>query len=269
MREGQIFDLLTNPGISPSEFSFYSLIKESLNEKSVNEVYSGESQKGVDTLGQSQQMIDQQMLKLGHALDGVVNLEKRLSWNRLYNIINNWTKPVDHTIDDTKQRLKDVYRTFSVRTSVRDGERGVKVFRFTKDEYPDVADQEQEEADLEKQYGTPAAIVYLDPDELRTLKALWYIVINPTPKTQDKLSQLVFMRNVREGYELFGPEAFNLDYLKQRYSVLINENYNKLFKNMDMAQMLAMAQGGMASNRDEQPLRPGARPKQVQAKITT
>lgn len=232
-------------GIKAGEFSFYNLIKESINEKTVNEVYSGESQEGVDTLGQAQQMKEQQLLKLGSALDAVVNLERRLAWIRIDNILYNWTEPIDSKLEKTEEGIFteiNKYRKMSVETTVENGEQGLRVFRFQDGNVPDIDDQYEEEEQLSKEQGKNVRITYMNPKMLRAKKYRWFIIVVPTPKSNDQLSQLLFIQNVRTSFELFGPESMNMEYLKQRFSILINEDYNKMFKQMDIMQMLQAGQ---------------------------
>lgn len=248
MQEGDIFDLLQNPGLQPADFSFYQLIKQSIEDKTINKAFEGDS-KGIDTLGQAQMDKEQQMLKLGSGLDGVVNLERRMTWNRLYNILVNYTQPIDTAIDEVRGGIKEKFRSFSVPTTVEDGRKGVKVFRFTKKaDYPSMQDHHMEEDAMSKKHGQPVRIVYLDPEDLRALKFTWFVQINPSPKSGDKLTQVMFIQHIREAMELFGPDALQLEYVKQRYAIIIDEDYTKFFKKVDvmdlLKQQMAMAQGG-------------------------
>ena len=264
--EGSLYPLLQNAGLNNADFSFYKLIKDQLDEKTVNASYSGGPQQGDPTATQVQQEKEQQMLALGASLDGVVNLERRMTWNRLYNILTNYTTPTDQQVDDVRGGIKKTYRSFAVNTTVEDGQNGIKMFRFKNaKDYPPMADHIKEEQGLSDHYGKPVRIVYLDPDELRQMKFTWYIVINPTPKSSDKLSQILFVQHVREAMELFGPDSLNLDYVKQRYSIIINEDYSKFFKKVDVMQMLqeklGIANGGGVA--PAQPPANGAAPTNV------
>lgn len=243
IKEGDLFPLLPPGalGLNASDFSFYKLIKDGLGEKTVNDVYSGDDADIQQTLGQAQQQKEQQMLKLGLALDGVVNLERDLTWLRIYDILMYWTLPTDPTADATREGITQKYKSFSVNTTLSDGKPGVKLFRMqTADTFPEQAGHELEEHALKKKYGKDVRVVYMDPEALRTLKFVWFIIINPTPKSNDKLSQILFVQNLRTAMELFGPESLNLEYVKQRYAILINEDYAKMFRKLDVQTMLQM-----------------------------
>lgn len=239
IKEGDLFPLWQNMGLTAGDFSFYQLIKQGIEDKTVNKAYEGDSSKS-DTLGQARQDKEQQMLKLGLALDGVVNLERRLTWLRIYGIMTYWTKKYDPHMDATREAIDGQYRKVSVNTTLPDGQKGTKIFRFTDGDYPHPRDHQLEEKKLTEEYGREVRIVYMNPEAMRAMKFSWFIVINPTPQSNDLLTQIMFVQNLRESLELFGPDAHNVEYLKQRFAVLMNEDYNKWFKKMDVMQMMQM-----------------------------
>lgn len=237
VRKEQLFPLIETRGVSASEFNFYNVIRESINEKTTNDVFGGNDPQGDPTATEINQQQQQQMLKLGSALDGVVNMERQLTWNRIQNILRNWTKEQDKNADDIRDLT---YNNISIPTALSDGQNGIKMIRFTNNDFPAVADQEQEEEDLAKVYNQPVRIVYMHPRALRNFKGVWYITIVPKPKQNDKLSVLMFVQNIQQAQAIFGVESLNYEYLKQRYATLQNEDYTKMFKKMD-AQEQAMA----------------------------
>lgn len=237
--EGSLFSLYDKFGLTQADFSFYQLIKQAIDDKSVNETYEGNSN-DTNTLGQAQQDKQQQMLKLGLAIDGFVNLERRMTWLRIYNILENYTKKYDPLLGTVQEGLDGQYRKFTVATTLENGQKGVKQFNFTTDAYPEMKDHVAQEKELTKQHGQDVRIVYMNPEILRAMRYTWFIIINPTPSSNDLLSQLLFVQNLQTAQELFGPEAINQDYAKQRYSILINEDYSKLFNKPSVMQMVQM-----------------------------
>lgn len=244
IKKDQLFPLIENAGINASEFSFYQLFKGSIDDKTQNSTYSGETPEGNPTATQIIEEKNQQLLKLGAAIDGVVALEKQMVWHRIHDILVNWTKEVDQKVDDVKGGLKNIYRQLSLKTQVETGEQGYKIFKMAnEDEFPPMEYHMAEEERLSKVYNMPVRIVYLNPKELASLKYRFYVTVVPQPKTNDNLSKLVFVQNIREAVELFGPEALNQEYLKQRYAIMIGENYNKMFRKMDIMSMIKMGMG--------------------------
>lgn len=237
--KNQFFPLLDPQviGLTPADFSVFQLVKNSIDEKSVNDAYEGQIE-GDPTATQVQQEKQQQMMKLGLAIDGFMNFERRMAWLRLYNILTNWTRKYDKDLDSVQEGIYGNYRSYSVETSLENGQSGIKMFRFTEDEYPPRGEQLKEERDLTKKYGKDTRVVYMDPQMLRSLKYSWFINVTPTPNNNDVLTQVLFIQNVRQALEIFGPEALNMDYLKQRFAILINEDHSKMFKKLNLQQEL-------------------------------
>lgn len=242
IKRNQLFPLLPDGsrGINAAEFNFYQLIKDSISEKTVNDVYAGNDPQGDPTATEVLAQKEQQALKLGMALDGLTNFERRMYWLRIYNILENWTKEVDTKVNETKDAIVSKFRSFSVEATIETGEKGMKVFRMQTDEAPDRFAQVDEEEQMSKDYGKPVRIIYMNPEKLRMLKAYFFIIINPTPKSNDKLSQLLFVQNITQAINMFGLESLNIEYVKQRFAILIGEDYNKFFKDMSLEQMMQM-----------------------------
>lgn len=225
-------------GVQPAEFNFYKMIKESIDEKTSDPSFGGDTgSDGPMTATETVEQKNQQMMQLGLSLDGIVNLERRMTWNRIQNILVNWTKEMCPCVDDVNQAIYDNYKTFGVSSTVDDGQAGVRLFRQTTKQFPSVEDHQDEENALSKKHGQPVRITYLNPKMLREAKYKWFILINPAPKSNDKLTQLMFVQNLQQAMMLFGPQAINAEYAKQRFAIICNEDYTKLFAQGSVAGM--------------------------------
>jgi len=239
MRPGDLFPLLENAGISTASFSFYQLMKKAIDDKSVNPSFDGTGRSGDPTATQVTQEKQQQMMKLGLLLDGIIQLETQMTWLRTYNILAKWTKKYDNDMGSKQEEMYGKYRSFSVETGIEDGQTGTKIFRFVVGgEFPSIEEQMQEEKDLTDKYGREVRIVYLDPEEMRKMKQKFFVSVVSTPQNNDLLTQIVYIQNLRQAYELFGFESVNQEYAKQRFAILTNEDYNKFFKQVDIMEML-------------------------------
>lgn len=249
MKKNKLFSILPDGslGLNQAEFSFYELFKRSIDEKSLNPNFTGDVVDKQQTATEVDALKNQQLLTLGSSTDAVTNLERRMVWNRIHTILKKWTLPVDFKMDETRQEMVSHFRKFSLKTTVEDGAPGLKMFRFT-DEFPPVEDQEQEEEDLTKKFRQPVRLVYMSPTQMRQIRYTFFVMINPSPKNSDQLSQILFAQNIRTAIELFGFDSINQEYAKQRFAVHINEDYNKFFKKADILTMinqgLGQQQGG-------------------------
>lgn len=232
-------------GVTPAEFSAFQLIKQIVDEKTVSPVFSGDQSQGQQTATEILEMKKQQMMKLGLVIWGVINMEKQLTWLRIYNIMANWTKPIDKRVDDQKKQLADVYRSITVNTTFDNGVEGQKIVNFD----PEMANQlspeqvQAQEGFMSRELQTPVRVVYLDPKKLQTLKATWYIVITPTEKNTSDLQRVMFVNNIKEAAAIFGPQSLNMDYLKERFAVLAKEDPEKFWVKGQPA-MPGMVPGG-------------------------
>lgn len=255
IQDGELFPLLPNfaSGITAPEMSFYKMIKENIDEKTTSQAFGGNDAKGDPTATEIDYQKQQQMMALGLSLDGVINLERQMTWNRIYNIIIHWTKKHDENIDDLANGILDGYKTFSVRTTVDNGQNGLRIFRMGRaHKRPHILDHELEEEKLSKEYRMPVRITYLDPEVLRSIRYKWYIQMKPVPRTNDKLSQVLFIQNLRYAMEIFGPDSINMDYAKQRFAILCNEDYNKFFKKISVQDMLMKGLSNVAPGQGDQ-----------------
>lgn len=254
-------------GISNGEFSFFELIKAGMEEKSVTKQYEGTAQENV-TATQILENKKQQMLKLGLAMDGITRFERDLAYLRLRNILVTYTKAQDRKIDEVRQQVTDIYRTFTVdKSKYGRGQKQKKVINFTKNvskikeldpqgfRLHEMEEKEREEKGVEVRYS------YIDPDILRNLKAIWYVTVTPNDKKEDTLSRLIFVQNVREAAELFGPQSLNVEKLKQRYTAVIGEDFDTWFLSEIEVQNSMMDAQGLGTGGVKAPqARPNANP---------
>lgn len=233
-------------GISSGEFSFYELIKRGIEEKSVTGQYEGISGAGANpTATQVLENKKQQMLKLGLALDSIKRLERDLYYLRINSILSNWTKAQDYEIDKVTKGINEVFGGFTLeRTPYGRRMRRRKITTFTTKvkEYNqadpmgyrlhEMEDKEKEATGVEPRYSL------INPVALRNFKGKWYVVMETQDKKDDTISKMLFVQNITEAKNLFGPQSTNDDKLKQRFAAVIGEDYDTFFKEVDETQML-------------------------------
>lgn len=252
MREGDLFPILPqNNGLTTADFSMYQLIKTMIDEKTINPTFSGQDPSdgkgGQPTLGQIQIEKQQQLLKLGLNFDSVKNLEKSLVWARVGNIIMNFPRPTGKQANEEEKTIDDLYKQFSLETTLPDGKTGVKIFQFTDKKFPALRDHQKEEKALSEHYGKPVQKVYFNgPAFMKLLKYRWVINIVPTQADSDKIEGQLFIQNITQAQQIFGPQSLNYEYLKERYAINIKEDPSKYFLDdggAGVANMLAGAAG--------------------------
>lgn len=218
-----------NNGVSQSEFAAFEFIKNIVDQKSVSPAFAGDQTSGRQTATEILELKKQQMMKLGLVIYGIINLEKQLSWLRIYNILTNWTKKQDAKVNELTGQLEDTFKTFIVDSQMEDTRMGKKIISFT----PDAAQYSpeqimEEEEQLSQQMRTPVRKTYMHPDVAK-MKYFWYITIAPTEKASSDLEFIQFKQTIQDAITLFGPQSVNLPYLQKRFGVLSKQNPDKFF----------------------------------------
>jgi len=248
LREGALFPILPpSTGLNSADFSMYQLIKQMMDDKTINATFSGQAPDQQATLGQLQQEKQQQLIKLGINFDAIKNLERTLVWARIGNIIMNYAKPTDNKVVDKspdEQVLENVYRTFSVETTLENGQTGIKEFEFTDKEFLDMREQQAEEEGLSEYYGKPVKKIYFNgPAFITLLKYRWIVNIIATEANSDSIEKQEFVNNVREAKEIFGPDSVNDGYAKEKFAIKIGEDPTKFFVPQEQIEQARMQAG--------------------------
>lgn len=232
-------------GVSQSEFNAYQFIKNIVDQKSVSPSFMGDQSSGDQTATEVLELKKQQMMKLGLAIYGVVDLERQLSWLRIYNILENWTKLKDTKVSAVTGKMEDVYRKFETETAIENTQKGKKIIQFSPDAGNFSPEQIMEEEDqLSKQYRMPVRKSYIHPD-IAKMKYYWYITINPTEKDSTDFQRVMFKQDIQDAMTLFGPQSLNFPYLQGRFAVLSKQDPEKFFnKNMPAIPSQMAMEGG-------------------------
>lgn len=230
-------------GVSQAEFSAFQLIKQIVDEESVSPVFSGDYLKGNQTATQILEMKKQQMMKLGLTIWGVISLERQLAWLRAYNLLQNWTSPIDERINDVTGKIEKQYRTISVKTNLENGREGRRIIKMN----PQMANQMSSDQVMAEEnflsQSIPTRVTYLNPEAIREVKMWLFCTVIPTEKNTSTLERVLFTQNIRDAAAIFGPQSLNMDGLKERFAILAHENPDKFFLKAG-AQMMNAAQPG-------------------------
>jgi hypothetical protein len=247
IREGDLFPILPpSTALNNADFSMYQLIKTMMDDKTINATFSGQDNgKGKVTATQIMQEKQQQLLKLGLNFDAVKTLEKELVWARIGNLILNYSKPKGKKISKDEKTIEDVYEQLSLESTLPDGRKGIKIFKFTDKEYPEIREHQKMETELSDYYGKPTQIVYFNgPEFIKLLKYRWIVNIVPTEESSDQIERQLFIDNIRDAQTIFGPQAINYDYAKERFAIHIKEDPSRFFIQDEGQSIESMLNGG-------------------------
>lgn len=236
----------TNDGVTTAEFNAMTFIKEIIDQKSVSPIFEGQAMKGQQTAREIIELKQRSMVKLGVAILGIVNLEKKLSMLRLFNILKYWTEVQDVKMEMTKEGIMDVvnqYKSITVDTTFDEGQQGDRIINFTENIPSD--EQVYAEEELRKELtGRETRVNYLDVNRFRGIRYNWYIEIVPGEKNTSSLKIAQFKEMVSDMFGMFIPlgKMPNVEYLATRYAVLNGENPDKIWSQQQNPQQQMMQQ---------------------------
>lgn len=258
VREGELFPVLPVQamGLVPADFSFFELMKKEQDKQSVERSFQGMNANQQDeTATKDMNNRQAQSLKVAALLDGILFGNKQLYWMRTYNIMKNWTKPIDKQVDVFKQEITNVYRTVSMPSESNGGQKGTKKIIFTKStpklekgkksiSLEDSMKIHQDELDQQKEKGgAEVRLVYLHPELFASMNLNWYYDCVPVPRASDPLSYMVFAKQIQDAMTFFGPQSLNVKKLKHRFAALTGNDFDTWFLNQ---QELQQAQAAVA-----------------------
>lgn len=268
IRDGDLFPVLPNyTGAVPADFTFFENVKKELDKNSVERSWQGMSATQSDDTA-TKDLNDQKAqttLKVAAMFDGIISGNKQLYWLRIFNIMKNWTKPIDSRVDIYQKQIKMVYRTVTVSAESHGGERVGKKIVFTTDtpklkkgkkrasldDSFGVMDDEKKHKD---EYGSDVRITYLNPELFASMKTMWYFDCVPVPNSTDPLSYMVFAKQIQDATMFFGPQSLNVKKLKHRFAALTGNDFDTWFLNeKDLALQQATQPPGNGVPNSSQP----------------
>ena len=259
--KSEIEPLIDNPGITPADFSFYQLLKEQIDSKTISSLLEGNPAGGEMTLGQYMDMQKKQMLKIGGKIDGLIQWERQMLKLRVANIV------------------AGVYRSgelVTLKDTMANGLDGVSIMKFTDENYFTSDDVFEQEINYKNQTGQEAEITYLSPMKMKEILedpdyCIYYEVI-PVDKNNDKLTQMMFVSMIQQAAQLFGMESLQVANLKKQYAALMGKSFDDIFiseqemqakQQQLMQQEMEKAQMGIRPNGSEAAMKAPINPMQA------
>lgn len=261
--KGEMEVLGGNPNmyaVQQSELAMIELIKKFIDEKSVNPLLQGQTPTGDPTATEILQIQSEAKKRLGLMVFGFMNLHRMLTAVRVFNGIENWTKPIGQKLDSTKKAIVDKYKSYTVQGDTSSG-KGEHVIDFTEEHMDPLSLIDMEEGVMRDENGNmtgrkaPAKhtrIFQVNPKALRSIKWTWYFAATPSEKETSLVSQVVLTKAIESAMVIFGPESVNMEYAKQRWAQANKLPASKFFKQGMAAQPPAALQPGQGENPAQQ-----------------
>ena len=213
-------------GITQPELAMIQDLKANIDSLSINPTFSGQQGTKDQTATETLQMMRQAEMVIGISIFAFSLLEWKLSWLRLFNIIENWFNPIDTQVDETRKQITNVYRSINTPATIEGAGSGRRISLVSEQQFSpeDVYNTEEQ---LTNKYQQPVRITVLQPDAVKSAKLIWQIVVIPRQKKSNEVSKVLF-RGMMADLEFFGP-TINMPYLQEEFAEVWDRDPNKLF----------------------------------------
>ena len=201
IKEGDFTKLIDHQGVTTSEFDILQLIEEKIKEfVGAGNVMQGLKESGRPTATEIVALQRQAMKMLGLAVYAWVRAKREMSFLRIYNVLENYTKPVKYALDEVENKVMSIYRKFTVLDAKLSGERrGKKVIQFSDRDLNEnekwyIYNKEKEAEAL----GQPTEYKFINVKKLKSIKTFWYIVVEPKPVDSSELQRMMFTEQLEQ-----------------------------------------------------------------------
>ena len=220
-------------GITAGELGVMKELQDLINKSTVSEQFTGQQGKSGTTATEVLEVQRQARLTLGLTIASCTLLEKKLSYLRLYNILENWFDPTGTRIEEINgaRKVLNVFRKTNREVSIEGEGLGERMVIPTDKDLPSPEEIRASEIEEEKIKGFPVRKLFLKTDSLRDASLFWYITVNPKEKESSAFFKLMFKEKLNDMITLmnFGSVP-NKDGLEEEYSRVYGESRSKMFQ---------------------------------------
>jgi hypothetical protein len=231
--------------ITNSDTAFIEIVKGIINDKSVDDAFSGEPI-GVKTATEMLERKKNTIMKLFALVEGMIEFEEQMSKLRISSIFSKWTVPEESPYFEEQENIVDGVKSVIKVPKTRKGykkeiiptqfkETGKEWFRDVRfrsheEKLPDVYDMAKEEDEMEKKLGKPVRISLLEVESLsRLFDWTWKVEVRAKQDEDSKLERMTYLDNKQRIANLFGVEVLNKEYTLQKIAQMDSEDPEKAY----------------------------------------
>lgn len=226
-------------GVTTPELMMIDKLQQTNDFNSVSPSFQGQQTSGEQTATEILTIQKQAKAAIGLMVNMCSLLEWKLSWLRLFNILENWFNPIDQVVDETRTALKNKYRIVNRETPI-EGEGLGRTMVIPSDEIHPVQEVYDKEEEIKNKTGTPTRIIYINPKIIKNSKLVWQIVVRPREKMTSELGKLMTERFIQMAMTF--PNV-NYDELAKIFAESWEKNPAKLFNRGTATPQEPMPQG--------------------------
>lgn len=220
----------TSEGVTQSEFSLIQKLQDTIDKQTVSPQFTGQQGKSGTTATEVLELRKQAEMTLGLMVFSASLLEKKIGYQRLHNMIENWFEPIDKQIIGDKPVNK--YRNVIKETNIEREGMGERKTMFLDPSEPLPSPEEVRELEKQakKEYGFPVQFIFAKAEEMKKAVKKWYIVVTPTEKDTSELNKVMFREELIDLASLMQFGAMpNVDEIEETYARIYGKDKAKAF----------------------------------------
>ena len=231
-------------GATASEYQMLAILKQEIDNVTVSPQMQGQGGKSGQTAYEVDVLKQQAQKTLSLMIFAASMLEKKATWLRVNYILANYFEPIGTEVDDTRNQLKNIYRTLSKNAAIKDRGNGIRKIIpvekaemsaeeiYNEEEYSGVSEptvggrkRTREELGME-----PLQIVYLDTQILKNCKYIFFIDVIAKPRDTSTNAKLMFREELRDiqAMQQMGSQV-NIQGMEEEYALIWNKRKDKIF----------------------------------------
>jgi len=203
IKEGDLFRIDPNQsGVTSAEFNVFDLIEKKTEEFiGASNVSQGVGQKGEQT---ATEVLNQQknfIKMLGMSVIGLMMLKRESTYQRLYNLLENYTQPIGKKVNPVTKKVDNLYRKFTnLEGILSNGKKGKKIIQFMdRPLEPVEKDAVMDFQNTEDRLGRPTRVKFINVDILSKVTMLWFVTVNQTERDGSALEKVMFTEKLNQG----------------------------------------------------------------------
>ena len=214
-------------GVTQSEFSVMRELSDRIDRQTVSPNFTGNQTKSNTTATEVMEMQRQAKMTLGLIIFACVLLEKKLGYLRLYNILENWFRPIEKMVLSDRTQ----YRISTRSTNVNGKGLGERQIIPMSGNIPTPAEIRMMEMNEENLKGYPVEKIFMDPDEMKQNIQSWYVVVDAKEKDTSNSDKIMFREEITDlqnMVQFFGAKV-NVNGIEEEYSRIFRKDRSKIF----------------------------------------
>ena len=219
-------------GVTSSEFSVLKELQDQVDKSTISPQFQGQQGQRQQTATETLELQRQAKLTLGLTIASCTLLEKKLTYLRLWNILENWMNPIDKriiTVNDVREEINS-FRGTNRETNLEGEGLGERQVVVTDGEIPSSRTIRALERDEEELTGTPVRKIFLQPKGLKAAKVTWYVTVSSKEKESNAFFKLLFREQLNDMLTLMQLGSVpNLEGLEDQFARTWDGNRKKLF----------------------------------------